>query len=74
MEETSFRVKAYSKVELAMLYNPEQCVTVALKKLSRWMQANPSLVGELRKVNYNKYRRSFTPKEVDLIVRHLGDL
>ena len=73
MEETSFRVKAYSKVELAMLYNPEQCVTVALKKLSRWMQANPTLVEELREVSYNKYRRSFTPKEVDLIIRHLGE-
>lgn len=72
MEETSFKVRSYSKVELAMLYNPEQCVTVALKTLSRWVQANPDLRKELENMNYNKYRRSFTPKEVHVIVRYLG--
>lgn len=72
MEETTFRVRSYSKAELAMMYNPGQCVTVALKTLSRWIQANPDLKNELFMVNYHKYRRSFTPKEVDIIVRHLG--
>lgn len=73
MEEISFKVRSYSKAELAMMYNPEQCVTVALKTLSRWIQANPNLKKELDAMYYNKYRRSFTPKEVDVIVRYLGE-
>lgn len=73
MEEISFKIKAYTKADLAMMYNPEQCVAVALKRLSRWVQANPNLKKELEEMNYNKYRRTFTPKEVDVIVRYLGE-
>lgn len=71
--EKMFQVRAYSKVELSRLYNPEQCVTVALKTLARWMKKNDDLMNELANVNYNKYRRSFTPKEVGIIVRYLGE-
>lgn len=73
MEEVSFKVKAYPKADLAMMYNPGQCVTVALKTLARWIQANPNLKKELEELNYNKYRRTFTPKEVEVIVRYLGE-
>lgn len=73
MEETTFRIRSYSKADLAMMYNPEQCVTVALKTLSRWIQANPDLKRELEAINYNKHRHSFTPKEVDAIVRYIGE-
>lgn len=73
IEEHTFRPKAYTKAELAMMYNPTQCITVALKTLARWIQSNPALVEELNAVSYNKYRRSFTPKEVAIIVRYLGE-
>lgn len=68
-----FQVRAYTKVELATLYNPAYCVTVALQTLSRWMRTNPLLMKELEAIGYNKYRRGFTPKEVATIVRYLGE-
>lgn len=72
MNEDFFRVRAYSKAELAALYNPNECITVSLQILSRWIRKNPTLMKELAEINYNKFRRGFTPKEVELIVKHLG--
>ncbi|NDV83255.1 DUF4248 domain-containing protein [Bacteroides sp. 51] len=73
MNEESFKIRAYSKAELAALYNPQECLTVALQTLSRWIRTNPALMEELNNANYNKYRRGFTPREVAMIVRHLGE-
>lgn len=73
MNEEPFKIRAYSKVELAGLYNPNECVAVALQTLSRWIRTNPTLMEELNSANYNKYRRGFTPKEVAMIVKHLGE-
>ena len=58
-----FRIHAYSKEELAMLYNPTYCISNAIKALK----------GELEKVGYNKYRRTFTPLEVKVLVKYLGE-
>ena len=69
----AFQLRAYTKAELAMLYNPTLCITVALQTLSRWMRKNPLLMNELSAIGYNKYRRTFTPKEVGVIVRFLGE-
>jgi hypothetical protein len=57
----------------AMLYNPGECISVSLQTLSRWIKANPALMEELARINYNKYRRSFTPREVERIVFYLGE-
>lgn len=72
-EEREFPVRVYSKAELAMLYNPTQCVSVALDTLARWMRMNGPLLKELEAVGYNKYRRSFTPREVELIFKYIGE-
>lgn len=32
-----------------------------------------ALKGELEKVGYNKYRRTFTPLEVKVLVKYLGE-
>lgn len=72
-EEKRFAVRCYSKAELATLYNPDQCITVALQILNRWIRSNPHLKDELEAAGYNKFRRSFTPKEVGIVVRYLGE-
>ena len=72
-EEKTFPIRAYSKEELAMLYNPTQCITVALQTLARWIRMNKILVKELDSVGYNKYRRIFTPREVSLLFKYLGE-
>jgi hypothetical protein len=73
MEDQSFKIRAYTKVELAMLYNPNQCIMVALDTLSRWIKGNPGLMEDLTRLNYNKFRRAYTPKEVERIVYYLGE-
>lgn len=72
-EEKTFPIRVYTKVELAMLYNPQQCVSVALQTLYRWIRMNKLLGKELEAVGYNKFRRSYTPAEVRLIVKYLGE-
>lgn len=71
--EATFTIRSYSKAELAGMYNPTQCITVALQTLSRWMRMNTHLMDELNAIGYNKYRRVFTPKEVGILVRYLGE-
>ena len=51
-----FRIHAYSKEELAMLYNPTYCISNAIYTLAAWIRHNKALKGELEKVGYNKYR------------------
>ena len=72
-EEPVFSVRSYTKVELAALYSPTQCISVALQTLYRWMRTNRELMEELSAVGYNKYRRGFTPREVTIIVKYLGE-
>lgn len=68
-----FHVRTYTKEELAMLYNPTFCVTNAINTLSAWIRLNKPLKAELAAVGYNRYRRSFTPREVSLLVKYLGE-
>ena len=42
-------VRAYTKADLAMLYNPGVCITTALQLLRRWIYANKQLMAELHK-------------------------
>ena len=68
-----FHVRTYTKEELAMLYNPTFCVTNAINTLAAWIRLNEPLKAELAAVGYNRYRRSFTPREVSLLVKYLGE-
>ena len=68
-----FRIHAYSKEELAMLYNPTYCISNAIYTLAAWIRHNKALKGELEKVGYYKYRRTFTPLEVKVLVKYLGE-
>ena len=72
-DEREYPIRVYSKEELAMLYNPDKCIDSALQCLYRWIRMNKMLVAELEKVGYYKWRRSFTPLEVKLIFRYLGE-
>lgn len=68
-----YSVRVYTKVELAMLYNPQLPLTPAVNTLARWIRMNRVLSEALRTVDYNKYRHSFTPREVSLIFQYLGE-
>ena len=46
-------VRAYTKADLAMLYNPGVCITTALQLLRRWIYANKQLMTELQEAEYD---------------------
>ncbi len=68
-----FPIRPYRKAELAMLYCSAECVTNAMNTLSRWIRHNAPLREELQAVGYNKYRQCYTPREVKIIVKYLGE-
>jgi hypothetical protein len=67
-------IKQYRKSELALMYFPE-CETKegALSNLKSWIKGNKKLTSELKKCGMPPRKKSFTPKEVALIFKYLGD-
>ncbi len=74
MEEISFRIRPYFKRELAELYFPDTVNTrSAVANLRNLISRNPELMQELSKVRYKPYSKIFTPKQVSILVRYLGE-
>lgn len=74
MNELTFRIRPYSKRELAMLYFP--CTKngeTAVKNLHNLMHRNPDLMKELAEARYQPRCRIVTPLQVRIIVRYLGE-
>ena len=72
LEEESFPIRIYSKADLAVLYCPDCALCTAMRNLSMWIRKNHALWLALAAVGYNRYRRSYMPCEVALIVEYLG--
>ena len=65
MNEPNFRIRPYSKRELAKLYFPDtNNEESAIPNLRNLMKHNPDLITELKK---------FTPKQTGIIVQYLGE-
>lgn len=74
MIETTFRIRPYSKRELAGLYFPETAhAASAVANLRNLMKRNPGLMDELEKAHYKPHDKVFTPRQVAVIVRYLGE-
>ena len=74
MNEQIFRIRPYSKRELAGLYFPfTKNADTAVKNLNNLMHRNPDLLAELAEARYTTYSRIFTPLQVHIIVRYLGE-
>ena len=71
--ENKFQARAYSKTELALMYSPHSAPSTALQCLTRWMKQCQPLMAELATMGYNKYRHILLRREVEAIVRHLGE-
>lgn len=72
-EEDKFEIKAYDKIELAMLYCPDRTADAAVKTFWRWIKLCDPLVESLAVMGYNWRRHRFLKQEVELIVRYLGE-
>ena len=73
MEEI-FRSRTYTKLELASMYCPGRASSHAtLMTFYRWINANKELCSELESIGYNRNRHSFLKREVEVIVKYLGE-
>ncbi|MCI7356140.1 MAG: DUF4248 domain-containing protein [Parabacteroides sp.] len=45
----------------------------ATTQLRRWIKRNQSLKNELTETGYKEGQRVFTPRQVELVFRHLGE-
>lgn len=72
-KEDVFKIRAYDKAELALLYCPGRTEETACRNLLRWIRKCEALVQELQNIGYNVHRHRFLRKEVEVIVRHLGE-
>ena len=59
--------KTMNKQELAFQYK------VTTKTLMSWISRNNELTGELNQTGYRKTNKLFTPKQLTLIVKFLGE-
>lgn len=66
-----FEIRTYRRTELAELYHPEVKGEKAWKRFRYELHLCRDLRSALREAGYDGKRRSFTPKEVWLIVQYL---
>lgn len=67
-----FRIRAYGRTELAMVYCPELTPCSAYRKLRQWINRSPGLADRLRRLGDGQ-ARTWTPAEVREIVDALGE-
>lgn len=72
-DEPEVPVTFYSKQKLAMLYNSDVKMETARRKLRGWIKRNKDLEEELSRIGYSDRSKIFTPPEVRIIFRYLGD-
>lgn len=68
----SFKIRSYSKKELALLFFPDSMPGTAVKHLMTTIRRCDMLWDELQAMGYNNRRKTFTPREVRAIVEWLG--
>lgn len=74
MSNDNFKIRAYGKSELAMLYFPNALTpNGALSNLNFWIHRNRNLMEALKKCGMPPKSKSFSPKEVALIIDYLGE-
>lgn len=73
MNNGTFKVREYGRMELAQAYCPDIAPESAWKKLKKWIDLNPGLADRLRALGYDSHTRSFTPAQVQTIVDAIGE-
>lgn len=68
-----FKVRAYGRTELALMYSPNITPQAAYYKLMRWIRRSPELSRRFLKEGKPSRTRFFTPQEVSFIVEILGE-
>lgn len=70
----NFKIRSYTKKELALLYFPTASTPhAAVNHLIAWTKRCVGLYESLTEIGYQKNAKYFTPREVRLIVEYLGE-
>lgn len=72
-DEKKFIVRAYTKSELAAMYNPMLTIESACQQLRRWIRYNKKLHDELCELGYSGNTHLLTPLQVKVIVKYIGE-
>jgi len=73
MEEKEFKIRAYGYSELAQLYLPNVHPKSAANQFRKWIYYNPKLLEALKECAYKKRTKIFTPVQVTVIIKFLGE-
>ena len=69
---SGFKTHAYGLQELAMLYFPNSTPQSASNQLKKWMNKE-KLLAKLIDAGYGAGQKILTPRQVELIVGHVGE-
>lgn len=70
-EEIPFRIRTYTKRELACLYSPTITPRCAIRIFTSWIKKNKDLYTRLTLTGYHPRTRTFTPRQVRMITEVL---
>ena len=68
-----FKIRSYTKKELALMYFPDSNPRTAANHLRAWIYRCKPLLEQLEAAGYKRISKMFTPRQVRLIVEHLGE-
>ena len=67
-----FPIRPYGVGELAALYFPHIQQASAVNQLRRWIVESQPLLDALHEAGWRRYRKVFSPRQVEVIFEHLG--
>ena len=71
--DDNFKIKSYGYGELAQMYFPAITKQSATVQFRRWIRINNNLLDELSLAGFKRYQKMLTPKQVEIIVRYIGE-
>ena len=73
LDEPRWKNRSFTYRELGIRYSPEVKPAVASRRLKQWVTGNPNLLRSLEELGWTHSQRLLTPKQVECIVRVLGE-
>lgn len=73
MQEEKFKVRAFGYGELAQLYFPQIAKHSASIQFRRWIRINEELQKELKASGFKRFQKLLTPKQVEIIIKFIGE-
>ena len=70
---SEFKIRAYTKKELALMYFPDSSPRTAVNHLMSWIHRCTLLWQQLQEMGYSTTSKAFTPRQVKAIVEQLGE-